>query len=631
MNNVTTRRAQGNAAAVLLALVFGFAGAPVAAQAFAEGTNAIQSTATPRSHLAVELGHPVYGIIEAAELRGALSRLSSVKPYTRAQITELLATIQGQLGLFSPGEREEIARLVAEFSSGAKGDIGQALWRASNGKAAVGAHVEATGRFDAAAISDLVVGTLSGSESGSYGTWTGNPTDVWHLNSVFQAYIKAYPEPWLSLWGTIGVTYDKINRDLFLPYSFTKQWDSFHNKVSTSPGTDGEETYPTWSFDLRNDIAGASESGSFNLRLSRFRRDWGVGRGSLALSGTARPFMGLEAQFSPSEIFTFSHMIGSLGNWEKGNADLSKTKDSSGNYSAVTEQKMLAIQRLELFPFDWLSIGASGSMIGAKRFELGYISPMMFAVEYQVTQSDVDNMALHGDIQIFLKRIGKLYLSGYIDEMELSGFNEWFSKARNMFAYQGGLKLGIPWLSFGVFTAQYTKIEPFVYTHPPTWNSDTRLQVNTNYTNDGENLGYHLKPNSDELLFRLDARLGVGWRGSMEYSFIRHGDDPRAYVTTNHYIYGDVNEHLEYGSAGVKDYFKNFLHDGVYDYNHLLKLQADWQPAEAPKLFGSLVPLELGLGYGLSYTWYDDGLGTGTVLDIPEWKNVLELRAKFFL
>ena len=35
-------------------------------------------------------------------------------------------------------------------------------------------------------------------------------------------------------------------------------------------------------------------------------------------------------------------------------------------------------------------------MIGAKRFELGYLSPMMFAVEYQVTQSDVDNMSLGG-------------------------------------------------------------------------------------------------------------------------------------------------------------------------------------------------------------------------------------------
>ncbi len=264
--------------------------------------------------------------------------------------------------------------------------------------------------------------------------------------------------------------------------------------------------------------------------------------------------MGLEVQFRPSEIFAISHMVGSLGQLgERREADRSTATDSDGNPTAVTEQKMFAIQRLELFPFEWLSLSASGSMIGAKRLELGYLSPMMFAVEYQVTQSDVDNMSLGGDIQVFLKRIGKVYASLYIDEMELSGFDEWFSKARNMFAYQGGLKLDLPWLPFASLTAQYTKIEPFVYTHPPTWNSDTRLRVNTNYTNDGENLGYHLKPNSDELLLKLDTRLAADWRADFQYSFIRHGDNPN-YLTTDHQIYGDVDEYLDYGSGGVSDY-----------------------------------------------------------------------------
>ncbi len=603
MNKAIARQARRSLAAVLFALMLGFAWVPAAAQPSTES----DAPAAPRSHLAVELGHPIYGIIETAELRGVLTRLSSVKPYTRAQVAEFLATIQGRMEAFSPSERAEIVLLSAEFLDGAKGDMGQALWKASNGKAAVGGNVNATTRID-------VAGGLGAAASGDI-------ADLWHLNSLAQPYIKAYPEPWLSLWGTIGITWDKVNRDLYMPYSFTKEWDTSHNKVSTLPTTDGEETYPTWSFDLRNDIAGATESGAFTFRLSRFRRDWGVGSGSLALSGTARPFVGLEAQFRPSEIFAVSHMVGSLGNWEKGSADRSTATDLAGNYKDVTEQKMLAIQRLELFPFDWLTIGASGSMIGAKRFELGYLSPMMFAVEYQVTQSDVDNMSLHGDIQVFLKRLGKVYASVYIDEMELSGLDEWLSKARNMFAYQGGVKLSLPWLPFAVLTAQYTKIEPFVYTHPPTWNSDTRLQVNTNYTNDGENLGYHLKPNSDELLLKLESRLAPGWRGAFQYSFIRHGDDPRAYVSTKHYIYGDIDEPLDYGGGGVADYYKDFLHDGVYDYNHIAKFNVFWRSQ----------PFELGLGYGLSYTWYEDGLGSGASLAAPEWRNVLELSCKVFM
>ncbi|MDX9827989.1 MAG: hypothetical protein RBT73_09620 [Spirochaetia bacterium] len=583
--------------------------------------------AVSRSHLAVELGHPIYAVIEAAELRGALNRLSSVKPYTRAQIAELLATIQGRLGLFSLPEREEIARLSAEFSAGSKGDIGQALWRASNDKAAVGAHIEATGRFDAAGLADAAAAGLSGA------SFSGDPADLWHLNSMFQAYVKMYPESWLSLWGTIGVTYDKIERDLYMPYSFTKEWDSYHNKVSTSPTTDGEEDYPTWSFDLQSDIAGASDSGAFTYRLSRFRRDWGMGSGSLSLSGTARPFMGLEFQFRPSQLFSISHLVGSLGNWEKGGVDKETTKDLSGNYTAITEQKMFAIQRLELFPFPWLTLGASGTMIGSKRFELGYLSPMMFAVEYQVTVSDIDNMALQGDIQILLKGIGKLYASAFVDEMELSGPGEWFSRPRNMFAYQGGADFALPLLPFGILSAQYTKIEPFVYAHYPVWTHDSRLRVDESYTHDGENLGYYLPPNSDELSVRVDTQLGSGWRLSFGYRLIRHGDnEPASGKTflTDWQIYGDVDKYQDYGNLD-KYPDKDFLHDGIYEYHNIGEVQARWRPPAVPELLGVKIPLELSIGYGLSHSRYEDGQGLGRAVPGVEWRSVLNLNAKFFL
>jgi hypothetical protein len=560
-----------------------------------------------QSQLAVELGHPVYTVIATAELRGVLTRLSSVKPYTRSQVADYLAAMEARMDLFSPAEQDEIRALAAEFT-GSGSDIAPALWKASNGKAAAGINLQATTRLDAGGIADLIGGA------------SVDAADLWHLNSLIQPYLKLYPEPWLSLWGTIGITYDKVNRSLFLPYTFTKEWDSYHNKVSTTPTTDGEGDYPTWSFDLRSDISGATESGAFRFRLSRFRRDWGMGSGSLALSSSARPFMGLEFQFRPSEIFAVSNMLGSLGNWENGNVD------QSASTSGVTEQKMLAIQRLELFPFDWLTLAANGTMIGAKRFELGYLSPMMFAVEYQVTQSDVDNMGIQGDVQLLLKRLGKVYASLYIDEMELSGFSEWFTKARNMFAYQGGAKIDLPWLPFATLTAQYTKLEPFVYTHPPTWNSDTRLQVNLNYTNDGENLGYYLKPNSDELLLRLDARLAAGWRAALQYSLVRHGDNPD-YSTTKHLIYGDVDEYMDY--SNVYAYNKDFLHDGIYDWNHIGKVNFYWRPAGGLKVGGVSVPLELGLGYGLSYTWYVDGTDSGETVSAPEWKNVLELSFKF--
>jgi hypothetical protein len=211
--------------------------------------------------------------------------------------------------------------------------------------------------------------------------------------------------------------------------------------------------------------------------------------------------------------------------------------------------------------------------------------------------------------------------------MQLSGFSEWFSKARNRFAYQGGAKVDLPWLPFATLTAQYSKIEPFVYTHIPTWNSTTRLKVNINYTNDGENLGYYLPPNSDELLLRLDAMVAPGWRTSLQYSLVRHGDNSdSAYTNGDYLVYGDIDKYQISGS--IASLSKNFLHDGIYDWNHIGKVNFFWRPAEAPKLFGLSVPVELGLGYGLSYTWYVDGTGGGAAVAAPEWKNVLELSVK---
>jgi hypothetical protein len=76
---------------------------------------------------------------------------------------------------------------------------------------------------------------------------------------------------------------------------------------------------------------------------------------------------------------------------------------------------------------------------------------------------------------------------------------------------------------------------------------------------------------------------------------------------------------------------KDFLHDGIYDYNHIGNIDVAWRPANPPRLLGAPIPFELGLGYGLSYTWYEDGTGADRTVSSPEWNNVLSLSMKLFL
>lgn len=572
-------------------------------------------------HLAVELGHPVYQIIETAELRGVLSRLSSVKPYTRAQVAEFLAAIAGRMGEFSPAERDMIAAFSTEFAPGAF--EGAPLWKSADGKAAVGARVEATFRTSPGGVADLIAG--SGSVAAA---------DLWHLNSRVVPYLEGEITPWLSVKGEAGFDIDKIERDLYLPYEFTKEWDAGHidfsdERWTSDPYMDKYDSgkkilNPMFSYDIRQDIAAAMDSGSLLVRLSRYRRDWGVGSGSFALSGTARPFVGLELAFRPSKFFAVSSLVGSLTNWEESSAERSTAMadvDGDGDleYSAISWQKMLGLQRMELFPFDWLTVSATSTLVGAKRFELGYFSPLLFSVMYQNQLADVDNLGVQIDGSVQIPRVGKFYGSFYADEMEITHLDELFTKARNMFALQGGAKIPLPGLPFLVLTAQYTKIEPYVYAHYPTWYPDYRLRVDTSYTQDGENLGYYLPPNSDEFLLRLQAMPAPGWRASLSYSFIRHGTGDG----------GSVDDWMNYSTELGNT--KDFLHDGVYEYTHVAKANLSWRPAQAPRVLGAVLPLELGAGFGLSYTWQEDGTGGGGTVADPEWKNVFELSCRMYL
>jgi hypothetical protein len=69
-----------------------------------------------QAHTGVDLDDAVYALLEIGELRGAIGRLSSVKPYSRSTVVEYLKTMQQKRTLFSAYEQRVIDKAVQRVS-----------------------------------------------------------------------------------------------------------------------------------------------------------------------------------------------------------------------------------------------------------------------------------------------------------------------------------------------------------------------------------------------------------------------------------------------------------------------------------------------------------------------------------
>jgi hypothetical protein len=524
-----------------------------------------------QTHLSVDIQDPVYQILELGELKGALGQLSAVRPFSRSQVVALLDRLWEARNRLSPAEQALLSETRKRFGEErygiAHGNLSYQPVEGSGQRVQVGGDVRSRFRLNS------------------------NRPEDWHLDSVFRPFLRGDLCPWLSYLGVLGFTVDRVRIDAaFAPYGFSKQWDAYHISFGTPRYSDGQLDYPTFSYDLETEIAAQPLGDDLRLSLARQRREWGIGDGSLTLGGTARPFVGAETHVELAPWLIGHYLFGSLSNWEREPAGI------DAGSGTLTFQKLLALQRLEILPLPWLYVSASSSIVGAKRLELTYLSPLLFGVLAQNLVADLDNVGVGVDVAITLPPIGKAFFSFYADEMELTNLGAFFRRPRNMVALQGGLKLPVPGLPFTTLTLQYTKVEPFTYTHYPTDYPDYRIPVDTAYTHDGENLAYPLWPNSDEILVKMVSLPIPNLRAGVEYRLIRHGDNPGK-NPGDPAILGRPDGYYDYSVPYESYPDKAFLLDGLYDYNHILTFSGEYAIPNSS--------VTMGLSYTFSYTYWE--------------------------
>ncbi len=557
-------------------------------------------------YLSVPIADPVYDILEAAQLKGLIDPMPGVKPYSRTQVNAALESLWERREALSKAEQhvlttylEQHRRIMPWWESGSITSKSPVL-RADMGLTVTG-DVSYTFTDNQSYPYEGHVLFLNTYLDGSLGRFDTSRNPI--LSYRFSADFGIHK---LDNTRHAGMPRTTTQYAAFTPYTFTKPWDSYRYHLFDVFNYQQGGIDPSYylGFRMTPELAAEFLDGTVSLRFSRVPRNWGIGDDSIILSGQARPFLAFEVNAKIFDWMDYSVLVGSLEN------DGSKSE-------GMVYQQMLTQKHVEMRPFPWAYLAVHEGVVWPKRFELGYLNPLIFSSLYQGMNGDFDNIiggiTLGGQVPGYAQFFGTWYL----DEFRPSSFADFFERVRNLFAIQAGVRTVLPGVPFGSVLVQYTKIEPFTYTHPPTevpWlRHDAPYQ---SFISDQYGIASRLDPNSDELLVKVKAvpHGRIFLTGS--YQLIRHGhyggfyDMPLKAYSDGDSIMPDAMTYPDWlgGDAkSVGNLRKQFLADGDYEWYHIASVTAD------VNLKGMLpIPIRAGITYSYVYQFMRDH--TGTVL-----------------
>jgi len=286
--------------------------------------------------------------------------------------------------------------------------------------------------------------------------------------------------------------------------------------------------------------------------------NWGMGqRSKLILSSKAPSFPFLRLDLRPTEWLRFYYLHGWLQ---------SDVLDSISTYDAKIPSKKRNIFRPKYIAAHFVSV----SLLKNLNISFGesiiysdmppnllFLNPILFyrAVDhYLTTNSNNDDgnnsqIFLNADFRVFNSL--ELFGSLFIDEIRTTAiFNE--DKSRNQLGYSLGIIYNSQLLSDATFTAEYTRILPWVYSH--------YIQTQT-YESDGYLLGHYIGQNSDQIYLKVDYRIISQLQIGFFYDYIRKGgleDIHFQYVLPSlPFLYGTVTRNTIYGM--------NLLYEPIHD------------------------------------------------------------------
>jgi len=613
-----------------------------------------------QTHISVPLGHPIYLILEQAQMRGLCSFLPAVKPYSRAQVISFIDEILNndndqRFGKLSESEKE----ILEQFKISLTPQRGKTdLTRGTISAERTVNDIYLSGEFGFGMELSFAGGYYPIAGGYNYNEQTDDPLfkDASHpASGDFYSDVHILPTIYfigdlgrhltygLTLYGWIGKVprtilgkYNNLDADLFpdepnlkeymtiksepltsFPYTYKKRWDGFVFPIADV----NNSSHATWpeslsiGYYMLPELAGEFFGGHLTYRFARMDREWsGMStNASLVLNQSAQPFLGFETVIAPFSWIAISSLTGVLEYHNAvGEGNKPYLRDTSSTF-----QNAFSIVQLEFNIKNYFNFGLGSSVIWPKRFELGYPFPLVENLMYQNNIGDFDNMALFINMQGQYPGLGKLWISFYLDEINISpGF---LKRDRNMFAYQLGGSFNIPWLPFASITVSYTKNEPYNYTHNRIDTPWYTKLMEENYVSFGRSLGHYIPPNSDEILLRFETIPFARSMFSFQYQMIRHGADYGDRAVDGSSLWSELP------TKGNRDLLeKYFLHDGAYQWMHIVRFRGEYS------LTGFKVPVKVIAEIGGVYSYWTDidssikpntGSYSYKIIDTPQYPH----------
>ncbi|HVO74874.1 MAG TPA: hypothetical protein VMT35_12680 [Ignavibacteriaceae bacterium] len=259
--------------------------------------------------------------------------------------------------------------------------------------------------------------------------------------------------------------------------------------------------------------------------------EYGIGEsGKLVLSSKAPSFPFLRLNLKPVSWFTFNYFHAWL------NSDVVDSVNVLEYRRNIFRDKYFAWHSIIITPFDGFDFSIGESIIYSDRLEFAYLVPIMFFYLADDFVSDRINKPGDANSQIFMAVSSKgniknthLYGTLFIDELTIPNFDntlfpdgktlkdgEYERRLRTQLGFTAGASVSDIPLHNLTITAEYTRINPFVYGH------HTPAQT---YTNASYLMGHWIGHNSDLLYISLDYRVIRGLRTGLWGEYIRKGSE----------------------------------------------------------------------------------------------------------